>query len=891
MESTSWISVGVNDTNEGGLKYAAQAAAAMHAHLVDTFARGKLSALDATKSFFLASGHVQKSGPLGPSSIAAQLAAVPRGLDCFLFYYAGHGTGGVSPTLHVDGNHAIGASDLDLLLSNIDAKSIVVILDCCFAGAISTALVLLRTSADRRRATLIASACTADQQAWEDDFLQMPVFSLYLHQALRFEPPSQPGNLAATVLAIALDVAAYATLKKGAVQTPVLWTSASNRISVGRSAQTMAQGPSFQQSLSRVLARLARRLALGILMVLVVLQSFTYHLRLSPAGYIEVVQGPQFLSGLMPPLLATARESPWRASEFLEQDARARLVRDGVSGIRTGLDEDGFERWLQGVWQLVGQAVNPEVQELRLSLGKDLEGRVNDGSFDALPERLQSLYAEAAGFESGYAWVLKIESERALLTRRESDFNTFEDLTRLLGYSCNEEDFDEWMELEIHQSIGKYPTDGLRPWLENFLYILATSKEHAFDRLVGVIQFLNLRWRLADRIPGVDVRQELAWLGPLSRAARHAGLSENIVPKLRAALAGRHCVQVLNLAVATLGAEVDPPVIEQWVGLLERESKDRCPPGSTHGTSCLPPDLADSKSAKRDLNLAADVAFLALSELNNHDHLSASLHDRIAAVPALQFDWTRATMGHVPESSLRLRAWTDEVAIDPQRSRLELQSILLSSLNYSESVRLNLSRAVPTWEGAFGSPTIFIRDVLPFLQQSGLVGSASYTIDDSWPEATTAIDFPDNRDNNINVIRLEAGSIRWEDLEFVLNAYAQDGLSIDRETQVLEWANRFLRSDWSVPDPVLRALSATWYHKQMQSVELVQRLRRARTAQQLKLEIAVAATTLVRLRADDSIRAPLIATLDAESDPIVRHALASTLMKELAMHVGDRRSD
>lgn len=386
---------------------------------------------------------------------------------------------------------------------------------------------------------------------------------------------------------------------------------------------------------------------------------------------------------------------------------------------------------------------------------------------------------------------------------------------------------------------------------------------------------------MADDIAGLRLSDELPWAVQLTHAA---GLSPMAAQPLLAALAGDHCVQLAGLAVAALGAPPPAEQVERWLSSLESASSIICA-AAINGQACVFPSAADRRGSLHDTE--TERAFLALVELARHGQLGAEGFDRVLRVPSVEMGWVWRTSGQVPEASKLV----DQVIATQslQRDLPKLRSVLLSAKRYTAERRGALAAAVPSWEALAALPTIFIRDLLPELDRAGLGASSGYQLAQWWPSADSDIEFPFARDQQVNVIRLEAGTIRWEDVDRLLHAYADKALPTEREAQVITWGQSFLEAGWGVPESICASLARYWYPSPPDGTNVIARLESARTAVLLKLEVQVAATALARQPQSAEGHDAILAALLHLRDPILRHALASIVVQEIALRVGDSR--
>ena len=233
---------------------------------------------------------------------ATKLAHLGR-FDLLLVYLSGHGDrdatgrGWFCLADAKPGSPSLDAARLDRLLGPIEAATIVVFVDCCYAEAVLLGSVLFGAPGPGR-ARLVLCSARADQRAWEEDELKRSVFSHLLLNALSTDSP-----ISGTSGRVDVDTALFHYLRK---QVP-LWVIAKKR---GMKQEPVKGGflsapielptitaHAFGRELTipeAVRARLRRIIAVSVGVVLValaVLDLTVYHLALDTMGRLEVRPG------------------------------------------------------------------------------------------------------------------------------------------------------------------------------------------------------------------------------------------------------------------------------------------------------------------------------------------------------------------------------------------------------------------------------------------------------------------------------------------------------------------------------------------------------------------------------------------------------------------------
>ncbi|MEW6070013.1 MAG: caspase family protein, partial [Candidatus Thermoplasmatota archaeon] len=124
------------------------------------------------------------------------LAANADSNDIVMFFYSGHGmSSGKLAQYDYSTQGGITSAELDSWLDNVTSTNIIIVLDCCFAGAFTSKNVkcifentkewsnFFRGIAQEGR--IICAACDENEYSWEFDELRNGAFSYYLTQALQ----------------------------------------------------------------------------------------------------------------------------------------------------------------------------------------------------------------------------------------------------------------------------------------------------------------------------------------------------------------------------------------------------------------------------------------------------------------------------------------------------------------------------------------------------------------------------------------------------------------------------------------------------------------------------------------------------------------------------------
>lgn len=280
-------------------------------------------------------------------------------LDLFLLYLSGHGEvraheGWFCLADAASGEPSLTSSEIDRLLSTIDAGQVLVIADYCYAEA-SMAGSHFFAALEGRSARIYIASARSSQKAWEDTELKRSILSDVLLKAMASGSPlaERDGTVDVETRLIPhlreqvpLEAAVR---KRGTVQEPVTGGSASGPIRLPTvAARDMRRNLSISDTLRM---RLRRILAVGSIAVLaawMISDLLVYHLALGSNGAILIRPGLAALYGLTPIHLGREVDTGFAVQDLSprDQDAFRRLSRGSDFGFTTRTDRDGLALWL-----------------------------------------------------------------------------------------------------------------------------------------------------------------------------------------------------------------------------------------------------------------------------------------------------------------------------------------------------------------------------------------------------------------------------------------------------------------------------------------------------------------------------------------------------------------
>jgi hypothetical protein len=323
-------------------------------------------------------------------------------LDMFFVYLSGHGliepersawfcTADLAP-----GQHGLDASGLDELLNAVSARHTFLFLDCCHAAQIIAGSRFFTTLSPRSLTRLYICSSKGGQLTWEDDTFGHGLFSAVLLEALR---TGQPGRDARGPLSTITDVDVEGELfpylcrevplivhrRKYRAQEPVKGGIATFpvRLPVGDSVgSTRAQ--TVMSAVFQRLRRIAIASAIMLLLAIILIELFSYHLGVDDEGRVVIQRGIRPLAWLLPGRSLRRVQSDFVDQDFVANSGRLGSLRDGstvgvwhVSNTRTG-----YRDWLDDLL--------PDLKEpVRARTIFELSGSLPEGILSEGPGYLQ----------------------------------------------------------------------------------------------------------------------------------------------------------------------------------------------------------------------------------------------------------------------------------------------------------------------------------------------------------------------------------------------------------------------------------------------------------------------------------------------------------------------
>lgn len=280
--------------------------------------------------------------------------------DVFILYLSGHGEAGAGDggwfclADAAPGICSLGGALLDSLLSRVDARQVLVLLDCCYAEAVFKQATYFSQLGTARTRLLIASA-RASQRAWEDATLERSIFSDVLLRACSNESKVQDADgmidVETSLIPYVRDQVVLLTAKnkQGQVQEPVSGGLSAMPVTL-RSVRSQSFGRSL--SLAQTLRARLRRVLVGIvgtaLVAFILVHAMTYHLVAGSNGQILVRVGLSSTAALLPPFLVPQVDTGFTVADIdpAKTGFLSRLSRGAVWGIASRRVEFNLKGWI-----------------------------------------------------------------------------------------------------------------------------------------------------------------------------------------------------------------------------------------------------------------------------------------------------------------------------------------------------------------------------------------------------------------------------------------------------------------------------------------------------------------------------------------------------------------
>ncbi|WP_172643832.1 caspase family protein [Rhizobium leguminosarum] len=285
----------------------------------------------------------------------------PGSVDLFVLYLAGHGdqVAGRGAWFCLSdarpGQPNLTVAIIDEAVKRIAAPRTVLLLDCCYAGAVVAGSTFFSTLGPATSRLFLCSS-RDDQRSWEDDDVRHGIFSNVLMNGL-----SSAGGLADARGMVDLEGSLFPYLcdqvprvvfskKARERQEPAKGgVSAGTILFPTTAAKVLGRQISTYQALRAGFWRLLQRSTLALVVVFLVLDLSFYHFWIGPTGTIEVRSGLAFMDPVRRTLPGGIIETPFNRSQLdleTRDDGKRNEVIRFAQGQHWGFSIHASDGWL-----------------------------------------------------------------------------------------------------------------------------------------------------------------------------------------------------------------------------------------------------------------------------------------------------------------------------------------------------------------------------------------------------------------------------------------------------------------------------------------------------------------------------------------------------------------
>lgn len=324
----------------------------------------------------------------------------------FLIFLSGHGNyNNKDNTWFCAYDATLSASSIDgftlnKILSEVDAESTILLLDCCYAEAILVSCDFFRQLSGSQLRYFIASS-RADQRSWEDDILKQGIFTKFLLKALSHPSPLEnSGDEVAIDSKLFSYISSHVCLQvrntKQSVQEPVFGGMQVVDLKLPiHHKKTYAPTHSIIETIKKERRRIITVLTAASLIGFLFVQIAFYHFAITYDGTIELRYGFRAVSfaslGIDLPRIQTGL-----SEKDIERGMLNKFDNGEIWGFWTQRDEAGLRRWNSTLIQYLSPIAKTEVA---LRMGKSPDTEVlkllnNEDEFRALNAVANHLYVK-----------------------------------------------------------------------------------------------------------------------------------------------------------------------------------------------------------------------------------------------------------------------------------------------------------------------------------------------------------------------------------------------------------------------------------------------------------------------------------------------------------------
>lgn len=286
--------------------------------------------------------------------------------DQVLIYLSGHGQRVGDAAWFctwdaVEDSPSLTSAGLDALVRKLNARVVLLVLDCCHAEAVTAGMQFFSTLGGEH-ARLFCASSRADEMAWEDTHLSRSILSHVLFEALsqtsRLADPTGHVDVTARLLPYLREqvplVAARA--KRGVVQQPVIGGVAASEVQLPTvMAESIGRPLTLRETLQHQMRRIALVAVTSVVVVLLLAELLVTHLAVAGDQTILMRPGTASTYSMVPIHWAAHVDTGFRVSDLITTDRQAlnALASGELRSIATQRTRDGLRPWIEQLEPLI----------------------------------------------------------------------------------------------------------------------------------------------------------------------------------------------------------------------------------------------------------------------------------------------------------------------------------------------------------------------------------------------------------------------------------------------------------------------------------------------------------------------------------------------------------
>lgn len=252
----------------------------------------------------------------------------------------------------------LSALKLNALLSDCRAKQVILILDCCFAGAIASKLNYFLELEPNDNGRLFIASSRADQVTWEDERVGHGIFTAHLLDLLNtgdaeaLEKTRDFLDVDSELFPILCEQVPLYTIKaKGAKQEPLKGGSSASPIYLPTvNAIRSLKSNTIYSAVTRKFRQFVFTASSVLLIAMISAYFFVYHIEPNERGNLVVKNGPRWLEPVFKYFPSVRTETRLNVSQLSLNPVQARDIQSGyASGVWLHKNERGYRGWVDDI--------------------------------------------------------------------------------------------------------------------------------------------------------------------------------------------------------------------------------------------------------------------------------------------------------------------------------------------------------------------------------------------------------------------------------------------------------------------------------------------------------------------------------------------------------------